>query len=111
VWQKAMDLAVRAYQLTENLPRQEEFGLKAQVRRAAASIAANIAEGHGRDHLGDYLHHLSMAKGSLAELETHILLSLRLGYLLESQVHEMLSSTDEVGRMLSGLSAKLRPKT
>lgn len=111
VWQKAMDLAVRSHQLTENLPRREEFGLKAQIRRAAASIAANIAEGHGRDHLGDYLHHLSIAKGSLAELGTHLLLSLRLGYLLEAQVHEMLYSTDEVGRMLNGLSTKLRPKT
>ncbi len=111
VWQKAMDLTVLIYALTEGLPRHEEFGLKSQIRRSASSIPANIAEGHGRDHLGDYLHHLSIAKGSLAELETHLLLAVRLGYLTEPQTKESFLSADEVGRMLGGLSSKLRPKT
>jgi len=108
VWQKAMDLAAQAYRLIESFPKHEEFGLKSQIRRAATSIPANIAEGHGRDHLGDYLRHLSVAKGSLAELETHILLSNRLGYLPDAQTKEVLQPADEIGRMLTGLSAKLR---
>ena len=108
VWKKAMDLAAQAYRLIESFPKHEEFGLKSQIRRSATSIPANIAEGHGRDHLGDYLRHLSIAKGSLAELETHFLLSTRLGYLTDAQAKETLQATDEIGRMLTGLSAKLR---
>jgi four helix bundle protein len=110
VWQKAIDLAVSIYKLTEALPRREDFGRKSQARRAAASNPANIAEGHGRDHIGDYLRHLSVAKGSLAELETHLLLAVRLGYFTEQQVKDALLSADEIGRMLSELSAKLRSK-
>ncbi len=108
VWQKAMDLCATVYRLIEALPRHEEFGLKSQIRRAAVSIPANIAEGHGRDHLGDYLHHLSIAKGSLAEVETHLLLTTRLSYLPEAATVEALQASAEVGRMLNGLSAKLR---
>ncbi len=108
VWQKAMDLTVLVYGLTEGFPRGEEFGLKSQIRRSASSIPANIAEGHGRDHLGDYLHHLSIAKGSLAELETHVLLSIRLGYLTDQQTQGCLQLSDEINRMLSSLSARLR---
>jgi four helix bundle protein len=108
VWQKSMDLCVESYRLCDPFPRPEEFGLKSQIRRAASSIPANIAEGHGRDHLGDYLHHLSIAKGSLAELETHLLLAARLGYLDEAAVAAALRSTDEISRMLNGLSGKLR---
>jgi four helix bundle protein len=108
VWQKAMQIAVDAYQLVERLPKHEEFGLKSQVRRAASSVPANIAEGHGRDHLGDYLHHRSIAKGSLAELETHVLLAIRPGYLAEESTTALPWQCDEVSRMLSGLTAKLR---
>lgn len=61
VWQKAVDLTVHVYGLLESLPKHEEFGLKSQIRRSVASVPANIAEGHGRDHPGDYLHHLSIA--------------------------------------------------
>jgi four helix bundle protein len=108
VWQKAMDLAANVYRLIDSFPKQEEFGLKSQIRRAATSIPANIAEGHGRDHLGDYLRHLSIAKGSLAELETHILLAIRLTYLNEDKAGDILLFADELSRMLNGLSAKLR---
>lgn len=65
VWQKAMDLVVDCYRYVDALPKNETYGLISQVRRAAVSVPANIAEGHGRDHLGDYLRHLSMANGSL----------------------------------------------
>ncbi len=72
VWQKGMDLVVECYRLSKKLPASEQYGLSAQIQRSAASIPANIAEGHARRHTGDYVHHLSMAVGSLAELETHL---------------------------------------
>lgn len=108
VWQKSMDLSAVVYRLIESLPKQEDYGLKAQIRRAVVSIPANIAEGHGRDHLGDYLRHLSIAKGSLAELETHLHLCVRLNYLGDQVIAEPLRSADEISRMLNGLSSSLR---
>ena len=110
VWQKAMDLVVASYQLTRRLPRNESFGLVTQIQRAAVSIPANIAEGQGRRHLGDYLHHLSVANGSLMELETHLLLTTRLSYLARGEVEPVLKLAEEVGRMLGGLTQKLRSK-
>ncbi len=108
VWQKAMDLVVQTYQLARLLPKSEVYGLVSQMQRAAVSIPANIAEGHGREHLGDYLHHLSVANGSLMELETHLLIAKRLGYLETNQVEPVFRLTAEVGRMLSGLTSKLK---
>jgi four helix bundle protein len=78
------------------------------MRRSAASIPANIAEGHGREHLGDYLHHLSIANGSLMELETHLLISARLAYCSPDDLKPVFLQTSEVGRMLSGLISKLQ---
>jgi four helix bundle protein len=86
LWQKAMDLVVETYGLTNLLPKSETYGLSSQIRRAAASVPANIAEGHGREHLGDYVHHLSVANGSLMELETHILVAGRLKYVQQAEV-------------------------
>jgi hypothetical protein len=71
VWQKAVDLVTDCYGLTKQLPKTEIYGLTAQIQRAAVSIPANIAEGHGREHLGDYLHHLSIANGSLMAGDAH----------------------------------------
>lgn len=71
VWNKAMDLVVEAYTLAKQLPKMETYGLVNQIQQSAVSVLANIAEGHGREHLGDYLRHLSIANGSLKELETH----------------------------------------
>jgi four helix bundle protein len=107
VWEKAMDLVVESYRITKLLPRHEMFGLIAQIQRAAVSIPANIAEGHGREHLGDYLHHLSMARGSLMELETHFLIITRL-YISMDNVQSALDMAREVDRMLSGLTKRLR---
>ena len=81
VWQKAMDLVLSNYEVAKQFPQSELYGLMSQIQKAAGSIPANSAEGHGREHLGDYLHHLSMANGSLMELETHFLIAGRLGYL------------------------------
>jgi four helix bundle protein len=108
VWQKAVDLAVDCYRLSRQLPRSEIYGLSSQMQRSAVSIPANIAEGHGREHLGDYLHHLSIANGSLMELETHLLIAARLTYYTSGDLKPILLQTAEVGRMLSGLTSKLQ---
>ena len=102
VWQKAMELVIASYRLATLLPKSETYGLASQIQRAAVSVPTNIAEGHGRDHLGDYLHHLSVANGSLMELETHLIIANRLPYLQASQVKPVLTLTAEVGRMLRG---------
>jgi len=111
VWQKAVELAVRCHQAARRLPRDEMYGLSLQIRRSAVSVSANIAEGHGRDHLGDYLHHLSIATGSLMELETHLAIASRLSYLKPNEIESILVLSGEVSRMLSGLTSKLKLKT
>ena len=111
VWQKGMDLVVAAYELAKKFPPEERYGLVSQVQRAAVSIPANIAEGHGRRHRGDFIHHVSMARGSLLEVETHVLIAVRLGYLPSREAEHVLRLTDELGRMISGLIQKLRGKS
>lgn len=108
VWQKSVDLAVECYRLSRKLPRSEAYGLASQIQRAAVSIPANIAEGHGREHLGDYLHHMSVANGSLMELETHLLIAARLTYLDADHLKPALLQAAEVGRMLNGLTSRLK---
>lgn len=109
VWQWAVDLSIECYRATKRLPKDELYGLVSQIRRAAVSVAANIAEGHGRKHLGDYLHHLSVASGSLMELETHLLISERLRYISRQELEGLLAGAADINKMLSGLRAKLRP--
>jgi four helix bundle protein len=108
VWRDAMELVVASYQLTNQLPGRERFALASQIQRAAVSIAANIAEGHGRKHTREYLFHLSVANGSLMELETEVAISLRLGYINSEAATSVLTRASDVGRMLAGLIAKLR---
>jgi four helix bundle protein len=108
VWQKAMDLVVESYRLSRLLPKSEVYGLASQLQRAAVSVPANIAEGQGREHLGDYVRHLSIANGSLMELETHLLLAGRLTYLADDDLRHAFSLTAEVGRMITGLTKRLR---
>jgi len=79
VWKVAMQLAVESYRVTKALPKDELFGMTSQIRRAAASIPANIAEGQGREHTKEFPYHLSVARGSLKELETHLLLCQQVG--------------------------------
>ncbi len=115
VWQKSMDLVVAVYTLAADFPAQERYGLTSQIQRAAVSIPANIAEGYGRKHRGDYLHHLSMARGSLAELETHLTLAVRLEFAGRERVVEVWNLSQDVGKMLTKLIASLeahpRPET
>jgi four helix bundle protein len=111
VWQAAMDLVVIAYDAAHRLPQGERYELARQLARSAVSVPANIAEGHGRRHLGDYLRHLSIANGSLMEMETHVMIASRLGYLSGQEVRRILMATAEVGRMLHGLIRSLKART
>jgi len=111
VWQKAMDRVVESYRLTNLFPKSETYGLSSQIPRSAVSVPANIAEGHGREHLGEYLHHLSVANGSLMELETPIIVAGRLNYVRQEHVDQNLRMTGEVGRMLAGLIRSLKKKS
>jgi len=111
VWQKGMDLVVSVYHLTADFPPQEKFGITSQIQRAAVSIPANIAEGYGRTHRGDYLHHLSIAKGSLAEVETHLTLVVRLDFVPRDRVLETWGLAQDVGKMLTKLISALEPRS
>jgi four helix bundle protein len=110
VWQKAMDLVIECYKATKKFPQSETFGLSSQFQRAGVSIAANIAEGRAREHTKEFLRHLSIANGSLAELETHILISERLEYLAPIDVNQLLKRSSEIGRMINGLRRSLEKK-
>jgi four helix bundle protein len=111
VWQAGMTLAEKCYEVTRKFPREEMFGMTCQIRRASASIPANIAEGRGRHGTKEFLNFLSMARGSLMELETHLQLSQRVSLLQQSQLDELLKLTDEISRMLSGLRNSLKGRT
>lgn len=110
VWQKAIHLVVECYKMTTGFPKYEIYGLSSQLQRAAVSIQANIAEGRERQHRKEFLQHISIANGSVAELETHILIAERLSYLDTNQVKRLLDQTAEVGRMLNGLRNSLTKK-
>jgi four helix bundle protein len=106
-WQKGMTLAESVYTTTKALPRDERYGLTSQMRRAALSVPANIAEGQGRRKVGQFLHSLSISYGSLRELETRILLASRLGLIAGSQSAILMEQCGEVGRLLNGLMRSL----
>ena len=111
VWRKAVDLVTTVYGLTKTFPADERFGLTAQIQRAAVSIPANIAEGHGRKFTKAYLNHVSIANGSLMELETLLHIAARLDYLEDEHLVEALKRTNEIGKMLSGLTRSLNPQS
>jgi four helix bundle protein len=110
VWQKAMDLVVECYEITKRFPKDEIYGLILQLRRAAVSIPANIAEGRGRKHTGEFIQYLSIAYGSLAELETHLQIAQRLNYSNIGDSDQLLEKTAEIGRMINGLRRSLQDK-
>lgn len=112
VWQEAMAVAETVFRLSEQLPMSQRYVLAAQMQRSALSIPCNIAEGHGRKATGAFLNHLSIAAGSLRELETQLELARRLSFLDETSSPGLFERLDKVGRMLSRLSASLRdPKS
>jgi four helix bundle protein len=107
VWQAGMDLVEQIYRLTQAFPRNELYGLTSQMQRSAVSVPSNIAEGHTREHLKEYLHHLSIAQASLAELETQLEIARRLGYLSPAQFDVLLKSVSSLGRQLYALRNSL----
>jgi len=102
-----MDLAAAAYRLTKCFPKDELFGLTSQIRRAAVSIPANIAEGWGRNNPGDFGRFLDIARGSLKELETHLLLSQRVGLVREEEIGPLLDTATVLSKQLHALHASL----
>lgn len=108
VWQDSMELVVKIYRATSKFPKEERYSLIDQLRRAAISVPSNIAEGNGRSRTGDYLRHLSVAVGSLHELETQVQIATRLEYISEDVQDDLLNAAAAIGRMLSGLIRALR---
>jgi four helix bundle protein len=111
VWQEAMAVASACYVLTKAFPREEIYGMTAQIRRAAVSIAANVAEGHGRESTGSFVQFLRVAQGSLKELETHLLLAGQVQVAEASTVEPILARCDSLGRMLRRLIRSLQEKS
>ena len=109
-WQKAMELVESVYKLTSRLPEAERFGLVSQLRRAAVSIPSSLAEGHSRASTREFARFLSMARGSLAEVETQSIIAERLGYASPGAVKAILEQCDEQGRLLPGLKKALDQK-
>ena len=108
VWQKSMALAAACYVETRPFPRTEDYGMTSQIRRSAASIPANIAEGNGRENTGAYIHSLRIAQGSLKELETHVLLANTVELMSKTSADQLLVKCDEVGRLLRALIRSLQ---
>ena len=108
VWQKAIEMCKLVYQVSQAMPTAEKFGLVAQMRRAAVSVPSNIAEGNARQSLRDYVHFLIMARGSLAELETQLILARQLRML--NDISTITDSVQETRRILQGLIDSLRNK-
>ena len=110
VWQEAMSLAECCYVLTRGFPRDELFGLTSQIRRAATSIAANIAEGHGRENTGSFIQHLRIAQGSLKELETHLLISEKIGLTRSPESELALDQCETLGKRIRLLIRSLQQR-
>jgi four helix bundle protein len=107
VWQKAMLLTRKVYEATASFPKEEMFGLKSQIRRAAVSIPANIAEGHGRLTDMQFRHFLGNSRGSLSELQTELELAQSLDFIRTDIIGDLLDLSNEVGRLLNGLIAAM----
>ena len=106
-WQKAMELVEAVYRCTAGFPPDERFGLTSQLRRAAVSVPSNIAEGRGRRSPGEFLQCLSVAQGSVREVETQVRIAGRLGFLPSEDEAHMVELTQEVGRLMAGLANTL----
>ena len=107
VWQKAHKLVIFVYKVTKGFPKEERYGLVAQIRRSASSVPTNIVEGHKRKSRKEYLYFLNVADSSLEETKYHIILSKDLGYLEEENFDKVTEMCDEVGKMLFGLQRAL----
>jgi len=103
-WSKSVDLVIDVYKGTERFPKEERYGLTSQIRRAAVSIPANIAEGAGRHSKKEFAYFLSNSQGSTSELETELIIAHRLGYLDETTFSRLVSQLERIGRLITGLS-------
>src|SRR6185436_8352646 len=110
VWKKAIDFVIAVYKETEPFPKEEKFGLTSQLRRAAVSIPANIAEGAARRSRKEFVHFLSNAQGSASEVDTELLIAHKLEYFSEPKYKRLIDRLDEIGRMLTGLSQYVQKK-
>lgn len=108
-WQRAMDLAVAVHSATRAYPKDELYGLVSQTRRSAVSVPSNIAEGQGRGSRREFVRFLAVARGSLSELETQVLLAERVGYLADANAKTLMEQTRTVGRLLNGLIRSVAP--
>ena len=106
-----MDLVEQCYKLTAKFPRDEVFGLTAQIRRASVSIAANIAEGYGRETTGSFIQFLRVAQGSVKELETHWMIADRVGLVTEGETASLLKTCESLGKMMRNLIRALERKS
>lgn len=109
-WQKGVELVGSVYRATGSWPRDEQFGLINQTRRSVVSVPANIAEGKGRTGSREFLHHLSIAHGSLCEVETHLHIAEYLAYMDQHALGPLLEQSSEVGRLIRGIMKSLRQK-
>src|SRR5580658_250534 len=107
VWQRGMELVEAIYVITQSFPKQEMYGLSSQVRRAAVSIPANIAEGHSREHTKEFRNFLSMAQGSISELETELEIATRLGYLPAEQFSQLMAQVAGLAKQVRALREAL----
>ncbi len=107
VWQRAMEVAKLTYLIVKKLPKEETYSISDQMRRAAVSIPSNIAEGHARNSTREFIHFLSIANGSKAELQTQLMICVQVGYLADTDISELINKLDEVGRMIHALSRAL----
>jgi four helix bundle protein len=105
VWQRSVDYVTKIYKITEGFPKDELYGLTSQMRRCAISVASNIAEGAARNSKREFKQFLSIAQGSVSELETQIIIAGRLGYIIE--LDGLIAELDEISKMIIGLSRKL----
>ncbi|WP_087120831.1 four helix bundle protein [Brevundimonas sp. SH203] len=110
VWKLSIDWVEAVYRCSASWPSDERFGLISQVRRACVSVAANIAEGAGRKGTGEFIQFIGVVRGSLAEVETHLIIAGRLGYLTSDQLQPLLADMERIGRMLSALSTRLKQR-
>jgi four helix bundle protein len=110
VWKTAVEFVVSVYKETESFPKEERFGLTSQIRRAAVSVAANIAEGAGRNSSREFAYFLSNAQGSASELATELLIAHRLLFLKQDVYEHLMQTLDSIGRMIVGLSRNVRAK-
>jgi len=110
VWQKAMDLVVNVYELSRTLPNNEQFGLISQLRRAAVSVPSNIAEGNARISKKEYIRFLSIARGSVAEVETQLEICERLNYLEAHEIFASIKLCEEINKIISALIRNLNSK-